>query len=240
MSIDATTTTATPTTTAATAPVPVETNFSQTLPSLVASAAQPIAGPSFPCGTFYSAHPATHPATHTPPLAQPGVPACPATGKGKGKRGTQAPKGGGRRTERVCSTAAAAADASFLCYNDPDPSNPLPTFAAPKFAPTRPVGLHLEGPHIRNTMVKPIEFFCLFFSQEMVDKIVLHMNTYAYIHITQYASKKYTNLGGSWKETFSDEIFRLIALLIYFSLVKVTGEVDKYWSTSTLYHGLWA
>ena len=89
-------------------------------------------------------------------------------------------------------------------------------------------------------MVKPIEFFCLFFTQEMVDKIVLHMNTYAYIHITQYASKKYTNLGGSWKETFSDEIFRLIALLIYFSLVKVTGEVDKYWSTSTLYHGLWA
>lgn len=66
------------------------------------------------------------------------------------------------------------------------------------------------------------------------------MNTYAYIHITHYASKKYTNLDGSWKETTSDEIFRLIALLIYFSLVKVTGEVDKYWSTSTLYHGLWA
>ena len=59
----------------------------------------------------------------------------------------------------------------------------------------------------------------------MVDKTVLHTNTYAYIHIT---SKKYTNLDESWKETTSDEIFRLIALLIYFGLVKVTGEVLEY------------
>lgn len=173
-----------PTTTAVTAPVPVVTNFSQTLPSLVASAAQPIAGPSFPCGTFYSAHPATHAETRTPPLAQPGVPACPATGKGKGKRGTQVAKGGGPHSGRGCSTAAAAADAPFLSYNDPDPGNPIPSFAAPKFAPTRPVGLHLEGPHLRNTMVKPNVIFRFFFTKEMVDKIMLHTNTYAYIHIT--------------------------------------------------------
>ena len=190
------------------------------------SLAQPIAGPSFPCGAFYSAHPATHAAIRTPPQAQPGVPACPPTGKGKGKRSTQAAKGGGRHSGRGCSTAAAAVDAPpFLSYNDPDPGNPLPAFAAPKFSPTRPAGLHLEGPHIRNTMVKPIEFFRLFFTQEMVDKIVLHTNTYGYIHIT---SKKYTNLDGSWKETTSDEIFRLIALLIYFGLVKATGEVLEY------------
>ena len=37
-----------------------------------------------------------------------------------------------------------------------------------------------------------------------------------------------------------DEIKRLIALLIYFGLVKVVGSVEKYWSKKTLYHGLWS
>jgi len=142
--------------------------------------------------------PSQQPTLQSPPQAQPGVPACPATCKGKGKRGTQAAKGGGRRSGRGCSTAAAAVDAPFLSYNDPDPGNPLLAFAIPKFSLTSPVGLHLEGLHIRNTMVKPIEFFRLFFTQEMVDKIVLHTNTYAYIHITQYTSKKYTNLDGDY------------------------------------------
>ena len=41
----------------------------------------------------------------------------------------------------------------------------------------------------------------------MVDKIVLHTNIYAYIHITQYTSKKYTTLDGNSKETMSYEIW---------------------------------
>ena len=32
---------------------------------------------------------------------------------------------------------------------------------------------------------------------------------------------------------------KIIALLIYFGLVRVSC-FDKYWSTKTLYHGLWA
>ena len=32
----------------------------------------------------------------------------------------------------------------------------------------------------------------------------------------------------------------MIALLIYFGLVKVSGHTDKYWSVKTLYYGLWA
>lgn len=75
ISISATITTTAPTTTAATARVPVVANFGQSLPYLVPSVAQPIAGPSSPCGIFYSAHPATHAATRTPPQAQPGAPA---------------------------------------------------------------------------------------------------------------------------------------------------------------------
>ena len=38
----------------------------------------------------------------------------------------------------------------------------------------------------------------------------------------------------------TDEIKRFIALLIYFGVVHVRGDVAKNWSTKTLYHGLWA
>ena len=41
----------------------------------------------------------------------------------------------------------------------------------------------------------------------MVNKIVLHTNTCAYIHITHDTSHKCTNLDGSWRETTSDEIY---------------------------------
>ena len=49
----------------------------------------------------------------------------------------------------------------------------------------------------------------------------------------------YTQHDGSWQDVTPDKLKRLIALFIYFSLVKVS-HVDKYWSTKTLYHGLWA
>ena len=37
----------------------------------------------------------------------------------------------------------------------------------------------------------------------------------------------------------ADEIRRFIALLIYFGVVHVRGEIQKNWSTKTHYHGLW-
>ena len=44
---------------------------------------------------------------------------------------------------------------------------------------------------------------------------------------------------GSWLDVTPDEIKRFIAMLIYFGLVRI-GNVDRYWSVKTLYHGLWA
>ncbi|XP_015774860.1 PREDICTED: piggyBac transposable element-derived protein 3-like [Acropora digitifera] len=52
--------------------------------------------------------------------------------------------------------------------------------------------------------------------------------------------RTYAQADGSWKDVIPDEIHRLIALLIYFGLVKVGMSVDRYWSTKSLYHGLWA
>ena len=42
------------------------------------------------------------------------------------------------------------------------------------------------------------------------------------------------------KDVTADEIRRFIALLIYFGIVPVRGDVAKYWNTKTLFHGLWA
>ena len=43
---------------------------------------------------------------------------------------------------------------------------------------------------------------------------------------------------GAWKETSEEEI-ALLAIILYFGLVKVSS-FHRYWSTKTLYHGLWA
>ena len=58
-------------------------------------------------------------------------------------------------------------------------------------------------------------------------------------HITGGTHQSYTKQDGSWEETTPDEIKKLITILIYFGLVRV-GSLDKYWTTKTLYHGLWA
>ena len=132
------TTTATITTyaIAATAPVLVVPDFTDSSRTVT----QPIAGPSFPSRTFYSAHPVTHAENRTPPPANSGAPACPVPREGKGKRGTQAANGGDHGSGGGSSTTAATADTQFLSYNDPDPVNPLPAFAAPKLDPSSSVG----------------------------------------------------------------------------------------------------
>ena len=88
-------------------------------------------------------------------------------------------------------------------------------------------------------MTRAVEFFYLFFTAEMINNICNHTNSYAYERIFEGSFQSYTQADGSWPEVTADEIKRLIALLIYFGLVKV-GHVDKYLSRKTLYHGLWA
>ena len=111
----------------------------------------------------------------------------------------------------------------------------------PSFTPRRPPGVHFEGPTLRGTMTTEVEFFRLFFTSQVIGAIVAHTNAYAHFK----AGTKNYNLGylkkdGSWNETSNEEIESFIALLIYFGLVKVSGDVRKYWSTKSVYHGLWA
>lgn len=72
----------------------------------------------------------------------------------------------------------------------------------------------------------------------MINNIVTLTNTYAGEHIFSGFHQSYTSPYGSWRETTTDEIKRLIAPLIYIGLVKI-GDLDSYWSIRTLNHCLW-
>ena len=67
-----------------------------------------------------------------------------------------------------------------------------------------------------------------------------HTNSYAQQKIFSGLGSSYTISDGSWQDVTADEIRRFIALLIHFGVVHVRGDVQKNWSTKTLYHGLWA
>lgn len=123
----------------------------------------------------------------------------------------------------------------YQTYEDPDIGNRLPPFT-----PNRPTGIDFGRPLLRHTMTKAVEFFHLFFTVEMINNICSHTNSYANEHIIEGTHRSYTQSDGSWKDATPDEINRLIALLIYFGLVKVGTNVDRYWSTKSLFNGLWA
>ena len=48
----------------------------------------------------------------------------------------------------------------------------------------------------------------------------------------------YADRQGAWKEVTPNELKRLLALIIYFALAKV-NQFHDYWSTKSLYHGLY-
>ena len=203
----------------------------------VPSVAAPVAPATLPARGGARCHVAAVPAAHRlcHPAARPSAPALSGGGTGGHGRGADrwarcgdgGGAGGGRRN--------AAAPMALKSYDDPDTPNPLPPFA-----PSRTVGIHFCRPHLTNTMTTALEFFPSFFTEEMVRDICTHTNSYANEHIVAGCHQSYTQWDGSWKDTTAEEINRLIALLIYFGLVKVGGHTDKYWSTKTLYYGLWA
>ena len=71
----------------------------------------------------------------------------------------------------------------------------------------------------------------------MLPEICLYTNHYAWQTIAN--KQYYADSEGAWKETNVNELKKLLALILYFGLVNVNSFHD-YWSTKTLYHGLWA
>ena len=86
-------------------------------------------------------------------------------------------------------------------------------------------------------MTRAVDFFQLFFTDLLLQQICDHTNAYGWVEIGN--KPYYADRYGAWKETTADEIAKLIALILYCGLVPV-GYFPLYWSTKTLYHGLWA
>lgn len=117
-------------------------------------------------------------------------------------------------------------------YDDPDTTNILPPFA-----PRRPPGNHFPKHTLRGTMTTALDFFRLFFTVEIMNDICTYTNDYGWNLVV--GKPYYGNQQGAWSETNPAELGKLIALLIYMGLVKVSS-FHRYWSTKSLYHGLWA
>ena len=154
-------------------------------------------------------------------------------------RGRAAGRSRGRAAGRGAAAAGPGRDdaddeAPSLSYDDDDVSNDLPSFDSSN------VGFQLPGHFIRGSLTKAINFFDLFFDKQIVSEIVKHTNSYAQEKIFLGQVSSYTQSDGSWKDVTADEIKRFIALLIHFGVVHVRGDVQRNWSTKTLYHGLWA
>jgi len=72
---------------------------------------------------------------------------------------------------------------------------------------------------------------------ELINEICQHTNAYGWANIQNKQS--YADKHGAWIETTPEEINKFIALILYCGLVNVSS-FHRYWSTKTLYHGLWA
>lgn len=158
-------------------------------------------------------------------------PAPPPRGRGRRRAQVGGQPARGRGRGRAV-PAAAAAPNGYQSYNTPDTANQLP-----RFNPRRLPGLHLVGPVLRGAMTKAIDFFRLFITVELLREICLHTNSYGWATIGE--KSYYGDKDGAWKETSPEEIEKLIALIMYCGLVRVSS-FHRYWSTKSLYHGLWA
>lgn len=158
-------------------------------------------------------------------------PAPPPRGRGRRRAQVGGQPARGRGRGRAV-PAAAAAPNGYQSYNTPDTANQLP-----RFNPRRLPGLHLVGPVLRGAMTKAIDFFRLFITAELLREICLHTNSYGWATIGE--KSYYGDKDGAWKETSPEEIEKLIALIMYCGLVRVSS-FHRYWSTKSLYHGLWA
>ena len=118
-------------------------------------------------------------------------------------------------------------------YDQVDSANALP-----KFEPVKDPGVYLpDSTLLRGKINKALDFFSLLVTNKMVNEISTHMNTYRWSKVTN--AQYYGNRKGAWEETNPDEIRDLIALLLYQGLVCV-NTFHRYWSTKSLYNGLWA
>ena len=110
-------------------------------------------------------------------------------------------------------------EASFQSYDDPDDSES----PVPPFEPSSTTGFKLPGYYTRGSLATAYSFFKLFFTDNMINSIVDHTNSYAQEKPFRGLGSSYTFSDRSWKDVTANEIRRFIAILIISALF--TSEV---------------
>ena len=161
-------------------------------------------------------------------------------GRGRPKSTSGRPQGRGSGTgsaelEGVPSTSTAKKPPPSESYDDPDVKNTLPPFE-----PRRDPGIYFDRTVLPGELTTELEFFKIYFTPETVRSVATHTNSYAFMKTVEGGYNSYTNSDGTWNETTADEVYQLVTILVYFGLVNIDHNIEKYWSTKTLYNGLWA
>lgn len=81
---------------------------------------------------------------------------------------------------------------------------------------------------LRNHMTKAVDFFSLFFTEELIKEICNHTNTHVWQKIN--CKQIYADKNGAWKEKNPDEMKKFIAclkVLYWFQHITVIGEPDR-------------
>lgn len=107
----------------------------------------------------------------------------------------------------------------------------------PRFRPHRTPGVQLPDDRTREDRKKYVtamSFFKLFFTMDIVSRLCDWTNEYAQLHGPVKPS-----IYQGWTPVVPEEMYKYFALLMYMAVVKAPN-VEAYWSTATLYHGLWA
>ena len=84
--------------------------------------------------------------------------------------------------------------------------------------------------------LRPKDFLKLFFTPCLIGMLCTYTNDYA-----NTVGPQKPSLYESWSNTYPDEFYCFIGLLMYMRIVQVPNT-EKYWSKKSLYqyHGLWA
>ena len=87
----------------------------------------------------------------------------------------------------------------YKSYQDQDLPNVLP-----HFTPVREPGFYLDAPLLRGKYVTPIEFFQLYFTDDMINDICFHTNVNVWANIAQ--KQYYADQQGAWKEVTPNQM----------------------------------
>ena len=126
-------------------------------------------------------------------------------------------------------------EASFQSYDDPDDSES----PVPPFEPSSTTGFKLPGYYTRGSLATAYSFFKLFFTDNMINSIVDHTNSYAQEKPFRGLGSSYTFSDRSWQDVTANEIRRFIAILIISALStsEVMSRKTGVWRPSPMVSG---